>query len=182
VKASHFRRAISYNKEGGNLMMKKMIVGIAFLGVMASGIVHADDTMQALKGSGQYGAAGCGLGSMVFGNQPGVVQIFAATTNETAYSQTFGITTGTSNCGSGVMAANNPRLNEFMVANLDTVAKEMAMGKGESLDAMAELMGIAPSDRPATYAKLQSNFSNIFASEQVEATDVIDQVAMAVAR
>ena len=57
MKASHFRRAISYNKEGGNLMMKKMIVGIAFFGVMASGIVHAGDPTQALRGSGQYGAA-----------------------------------------------------------------------------------------------------------------------------
>ena len=43
-----------------------------------------------------YGAAGCGLGSMVFGSKPGAEQVVAATTNGTFGSQTFGITFGTS--------------------------------------------------------------------------------------
>ncbi len=46
-----------------------------------------------------YGEAGCGLGSMIFGDSPGFVQVLAATTNGCSGSQTFGITTGTSNCG-----------------------------------------------------------------------------------
>ena len=42
-----------------------------------------------LKGTGAYGTAGCGLGSLVFGNQAGAVQILAATTNGTFASQTL---------------------------------------------------------------------------------------------
>ena len=98
------------------------------------------------------------------------------------YSQTFGITSGTLNCEKQAQFAGSPTLNHFVATNMDRLAQDMARGEGESLSTLAELIGIAPSDRPATYAKLQSNFSNIFASEQVEAADVIDQVAMAVAR
>src|SRR4051812_1818938 len=48
--------------------------------------------------SGQgYGVAGCGLGSIVFGPKPGMIQIVAATLNGTG-GQTFAITSGTSNC------------------------------------------------------------------------------------
>ena len=53
--------------------------------------------------AGGYGSAGCGLGAIVFGSKPGMIQVLAATTNATFYSQTFGITTGTSECGGGVV-------------------------------------------------------------------------------
>ena len=48
-----------------------------------------------------YGPAGCGLGSMIFEPDSGFTQVFAATTNGTSGNQTFGITSGTSNCASG---------------------------------------------------------------------------------
>src|SRR5437868_47659 len=52
--------------------------------------------------AGGYGMAGCGLGSLLFGpvNEP-FAQVLAATTNATFATQTFGITSGTSNCVSG---------------------------------------------------------------------------------
>src|SRR6266571_3742686 len=68
------------------------------LAVAAAALLSVATTASAqagLRGTGVYGAAGCGLGSMVFGNQPGGVQVLAATTNATGI-QTFGITTGTS--------------------------------------------------------------------------------------
>ncbi|HAS17244.1 MAG TPA: hypothetical protein DCR39_04980 [Nitrospiraceae bacterium] len=34
-----------------------------------------------------YGAAGCGLGSMIFGNETGGIQVIAATTNATSQRQ-----------------------------------------------------------------------------------------------
>ncbi len=37
-----------------------------------------------------YGEAGCGLGSLIFGTQPGPIQVLAATTNSTANNQAFG--------------------------------------------------------------------------------------------
>lgn len=46
-----------------------------------------------------YNMAGCGLGSLII-KDDGMVQIFASTTNGTGV-QTFGITSGTSNCVAG---------------------------------------------------------------------------------
>ena len=52
-------------------------------------------------GAAKYGPAGCGLGSLIFDADSGWTQIFAATTNGTSGNQTFGITSGTSNCDTG---------------------------------------------------------------------------------
>jgi len=90
--------------------------------------------------------------------------------------QTFGITTGTSECKAPSKVADNGILKEFVVANMDNLAKDIAMGQGESLTTLAELMGIAKDSRTAVYAKLQSNFSNIFTSENVDAAHVVDNI------
>jgi hypothetical protein len=124
----------------------------------------------------KYGTAGCGLGSMLLGDEPGMVQILVATLNSIAYNQTFGITSGTLNCEKKAKFAGNEKLNQFVVANIDNLAKDVAMGHGESLDTLAEIMSIPGSDRPAVYTKLQANFSTIFTSEKVEAADVIDSI------
>jgi len=125
-----------------------------------------------------YGSAGCGLGSMVFGNEPGWSQVFAATTNATGI-QTFGITSGTSNCGKGIVnTSKNADLSVFVQANFDNLAKEMAKGSGESLAAMAELAGVSAAERPAFYAALQQNFTSIFPSEKVEVSEVVNHVTV----
>jgi hypothetical protein len=120
-----------------------------------------------LKGTGVYGTAGCGLGSLVFGNQPGAVQILAATTNGTSASQTFGITTGTSNCGAGLVAMGT---KNFVEANRETLAKDMSRGQGETIGALTVMAGC--SDSRAVGAALQSNFDQIFPSEQATSDDV----------
>lgn len=133
-------------------------------------------TMSISEAKEGYGAAGCGLGSLVFGNEPGIVQVFAATTNGTFGSQTFGITTGTSNCEKQAKFASNERLNEFVSENMDNLAKDIAQGQGESLDTLAEILGISSEERESVYKKLQANFSNIFTSENVVSADVIDNI------
>src|SRR3990170_5699357 len=154
--------------------MKRLIVAtvtvVSLFMLAGSGFAAPGDT------PGNYGAAGCGLGSMVFGNEQGPVQIFAATTNGTFGSQTFGITTGTSNCAKAAKFAGAERLNEFVVANMDNLAKDIAMGHGESLDTLAELIGISADEKPMIFVKLQENFLNIFTSENVDAAHVVDNI------
>ncbi len=128
----------------------------------------------------KYGAAGCGLGSMLLGDEPGMIQILVATLNGIAGNQTFGITSGTLNCEKKAKFAANEQLNQFIVANIDNLAKDVAMGHGESLDTLAEIMSIPASERPALYAKLQANFPAIFTSEKVEAADVIDSIVLVI--
>ena len=150
-------------------MKKMLLVAVA----VTLSLVLVGSVFAAAKG-GAYGAAGCGLGSLVFQDQPGMVQVLAATTNGTFGSQTFGITSGTSNCPQGLKVANNDRLNEFVLANMDNLAKDIAMGKGETLDAFADLLQV-PTDKRAEFnAKLQTNFSKVFPSEKVELAGVVD--------
>jgi hypothetical protein len=88
--------------------------------------------------SGQgYGMAGCGAGSLVFADKPGIVQIFAGTTNAISGNQTFGISTGTLNCGeSGKMAKSE----QFIETNKMALMNEMARGQGESLASLSRVL------------------------------------------
>lgn len=92
----------------------------------------------------KYGKAGCGLGSIVIGKAGN--QILAATTNGTAGSQTFGITSGTSNCAEDGVALAEKEKEYFANANYESLLQEMAQGKGENLVAMASLFGCRSED------------------------------------
>lgn len=84
----------------------------------------------------EYGMAGCGLGSVVFADKPGMIQIVAATLNGIGY-QTFAISSGTSNCGESGASA---MLNQFIEVNRASLQKDMARGDGESLAALKSVM------------------------------------------
>jgi Protein of unknown function (DUF3015) len=127
----------------------------------------AQNTEKALKGSGVYGTAGCGLGSMAFGNTPGGVQILAATTNSLFGTQTFGITTGTSNCGPGVFAMGT---KNFVEANREALAKDISRGTGEAIGALTVINACQDSGKVG--AALQKNFAGIFPSDQVSNDEV----------
>jgi len=101
-------------------------------------------------------------------------QAFQATTNGTSGTQTFGITSGTSNCTRPSNFVQNEKLQQFVQANMDNLAKEMAIGQGETLDTFVEMLGV-PADRAVMYkAKLQANFDKVFTSDKVVLADVID--------
>ncbi|MBI3605076.1 MAG: DUF3015 family protein [Nitrospirae bacterium] len=149
--------------------MKKFVaLTVAFISLLFVGSSFAAD--------GEYGAAGCGLGSLLFGKQPGFVQVFAATTNNSTYTNMFGITSGTSNCNKNTVFASNDRLNSFVQNNLDNLAKEIAMGEGESLDTLAELMEIPVEEKTAFNKNLQANFKSIFPSKNVVVAGVINNI------
>ena len=125
-----------------------------------------------LADAAAYGAAGCGLGSLVFGNKPGVVQILAATTNGTFGSQTFGITTGTSNCDGSLMGGAGTRV--FIEANKEALAKDISRGQGETLTNLSSLAGCA--DPAAVGGALQKQFNAIFPSASTPAETISDSI------
>lgn len=130
-----------------------------------------------LASADSYGTAGCGLGSLIFKNEPGAVQIFAATTNGTFGNQTFGITSGTLNCGKGIIKSENDKATVFAAANMDNLARDIAQGQGESLNAFAELMNVPSIQQAAFNQTLQSNFGKIFPSDTVVASQVVNTVS-----
>ena len=129
---------------------------------------------QGLKGTGKYGTAGCGLGSLAFGDQAGPVQIFAATTNSLFGSQTFGITSGTSNCGTGMVKVGT---KNFVDANREALAKDISRGSGEAIGALTVINACEDSSRVG--AALQKEFQAIFPSAETSNEEVTDAILRA---
>jgi hypothetical protein len=150
--------------------MRKLLLIAALLS--STPALATDQTVAALKGTGTYGTAGCGLGSMAFGSQPGAIQILAATTNGLFANQTFGITTGSSNCGAGAMAANGTR--NFVEANREVLAKDLSRGQGETIGVLTWMAGCENSK--AVGAALQSRYSTIIPSEQTSSQEIADKL------
>ena len=122
-------------------------------------------------GHQKYGAAGCGLGSLII-HSGGIVQIFAATTNGTSYSQTFGITSGTSNCDDASGGSDDARV--FVQANRVELAKDISRGQGETIASLAAIAGCA--DPAAVGVKLQKSFKAIFPTASVSSDQVSDSI------
>ena len=144
--------------------MKKIIVSVVAvlaLGTVASAAVN-DQT-------------GCGLGSQIIKDDSSAVMLsLQATTNGTSGNQTFGITSGTSGCKKTKFVMNE-RAAEFVASNMDQLAKEIAVGHGESVDTLAELLDV---ENKATFAaSLQSNYNTIYTSQNAKMADVLDNIS-----
>ena len=100
------------------------------------------------------GPAGCGLGNMVFGTQH---QVLASTTNGSAYNQFFGISSGTSNCAPAGMQS---QMDIFVESNKVTLSNDAARGQGETIAALANLLGCQ--DSKVVGSTLKANYSEIF--------------------
>ncbi len=120
---------------------------------------------------GRYGTAGCGLGAMAFKDQQGGIQIIAATLNGICANQTFGITFGTSNCGPSLFAKGT---RNFVEANREVLAKDIARGEGEAVGALTVINACA--DSRAVGMALQRRFGAIFPSADVTDAQVTDAI------
>ena len=114
-----------------------------------------------------YGPAGCGLGAMLIGSKPGIMQVLAATTNGIFGNQTFGITSGTLGCGAAPAVAVSSA-KSYIETNRQSFAKDVARGQGETIANLSQIAGCA--DTTAVAAKLQANFKTVFPSSS--ASDV----------
>ncbi|HXX53617.1 MAG TPA: DUF3015 family protein, partial [Thermodesulfovibrionales bacterium] len=95
---------------------------------------------------------------------------------------TIGITAGTAECQQPKKFASNEKVKEFALVNMDNLARDIAQGRGETLDAFAELAGVPPGDRPAFYGKLQANFTRIYTSPEVQMASVLDNISAVATR
>jgi hypothetical protein len=120
----------------------------------------------------KYGTAGCGLGSLAFGNQSGGVQIIAATLNGTG-GQTFAMSSGTSNCGKSAFAMEGTKV--FIEGNKDALAKDAARGLGETIEALRTIAS-CQADARTVGVTLQQNFGKLFPSATAPTEQVRDNV------
>ncbi len=143
--------------------MKKVV--FSFLGVMIF-------TSPAF--STGYGDAGCGLGSIIIGDESGPVQILAATLNGVSYNQVFGVSSGTSNCDpDGIVLAEQER-HRFVVQNFASLEKEMASGGGEHIRTLASLLGCPSEKRVQFISYTQQNYESIFENEKTTPKEMLN--------
>jgi hypothetical protein len=150
--------------------MKKLIM----VGALVLSLVSFSGSAFAAKSG--YGDAGCGLGAIIFGSEQGAVQVLSATTNGFLGNQTFGITTGTSNCNPAGLVKLEKEREEFAMKNYPTLVKEMAMGKGENLDTLAGLYGCSQESHADFGTLVQENFGDIVKSDSTNSQEMLSSL------
>jgi hypothetical protein len=150
--------------------MKKLVVivnAVFMMIVVLSGVGWAVDQKN----------TGCGLGSIAWEGQDGLMsQTLAATTNGTFGNQTFGITSGTSNCEQYKTFTHNPKVNIFVAENMDNLARDIARGQGEYVNTLAVLMEVPSAKRASFRSQLQAHFSDIYTSNKVTHSEVVQNI------
>lgn len=120
---------------------------------------------------------GCGVGTILWAGQSGLVpKVLAATTNGTLGNQTFGISTGTLGCQQDGVITSRVRLTMYTGSNIEKLARDMSVGQGESLNVLADLMGIPEQDRPVFFQATREHFGKIFAPANTTAGQVLDSL------
>ena len=141
------------------------------LGILAAalGITLGASAAQAQE----YGMAGCGLGSLVFGKDNSTMkQVIAATLNGTGY-QTFAITSGTSNCVSGGVVKAEREQTAFAEVNFQDLKRNMASGGGEFLASFSTLLGCEDSAKATFFKMSQEKFESILPSANVTPVQLV---------
>jgi hypothetical protein len=141
-------------------MMKK-IFAVALLAASANVAMADQDT-------------GCGLGTMLFAGKSGpIFKSLAVTTNGFYSTNTFAITSGTLGCQTNGTITSRARLGMFTGSNLDNLARDMSVGHGESLNVLADLMGVKDADKDRFFQATKTNFSKIFSADSANAGQVL---------
>lgn len=118
---------------------------------------------------------GCGLGSMAWRGQSGIIPQSLAITTNNWFSNTIGVTLGTSGCDpNGRITGGTGRMTlAFLQDNMEQFAMDAAAGKGETIDTLA---GILDVDSEKLGKNIQQNFAYIFPNDNVEVAEVTIKV------
>jgi len=118
---------------------------------------------------------GCGVGTEIWKGKSGLpFKLMASFTNGFTF-QSISITFGLLNCsdGSGPVTAS-AQTRHFAAISFDNIARDAAMGGGESLDTLAALLEIDEMDRPALAGLAQSHFDELFPSDRVTSNEMLE--------
>jgi len=147
--------------------MKKLLFAL-FICALSCSLVYAGPALRK--------NCGCGIGSMLFENNDGLMSQTAAGTTNGFFNQSFGISSGTLDCNQPAQFYGSEMLHRFVAENMDNLAKDIARGQGESLDTLAVLMNVPAENRGTFNTSLQTNFDHIFTSPQVTDAEVLQNI------
>jgi len=144
-------------------MLNKKLTVIALLGMIPVGAMAASNNI-----------GSCGWGSKVMDGQSGIApQVLGATTNGTSGNQTFGISSGTSGCTQDGVVSSSWKTAMFIDGNKSKLARDMSTGSGETLESLANLIGVQEQDKAAFFRTTKDNFARIFPSENPTTDQVV---------
>ena len=127
---------------------------------------------------------GCGLGKLAWmdygGQKQNAPQVMMATTNGTFGSQTFGISSGTSGCTNDGVIMKNKHLNMASRA-FESLAEEMAQGRGEHLASLATLLGVPEEAQPEFFALVQEHYTLLVGSDHTTAVTMLQALQASMA-
>ncbi|MCR4303524.1 MAG: DUF3015 domain-containing protein [Gallionella sp.] len=133
----------------------------------------------ALAADGADGS--CGVGSLIFKGQSGIApQVLAMTTNGYS-SATIGVTLGTSGCSPNATVKSNWKTAMFIDGNKDQLARDMAVGSGETLASLSHLLGVEAKDQAAFNRLAKDNVARIFTTDSVATGQVVAALREALA-
>lgn len=145
--------------------MGKRITSILFLSFAVVAVTMTSTSVEAKK----YGLAGCGLGAVLFGAKE-QSQIAVASTNAIYYNQTFGITSGTSNCTADGVVKQDKVQELFITMNYDSLGQEMASGKGEKLESLGNLLGCSGDSLSRFGQVTKENYAKLITEDSTPAS------------
>ena len=120
---------------------------------------------------------GCGLGKLAWQNYPYAktkgAQIMIATTNGSFGSTTFGITAGTSGCTDDGKWWAEQKAVMFAELNSDSLAQEMAQGRGEHLASLATLLGVPQQEHTTFFAMAQERYAALTNASDLSAVAMV---------
>ncbi len=127
---------------------------------------------------------GCGLGKLAwmdYGGQKQIApQVMMATTNGTFGSQTFGISSGTSGCANDGVIMKNKHIN-MASHSFESLAEEMAQGRGEHLVSLATLLGVPEEAQLEFFALVQEKYTILVGSDDTTAVTMLQALQSAMA-
>ena len=142
--------------------------------------LHAGVVMAANPDTGP----GCGLGKLVWSDyvhQKNIApQVMMATTNVT-FSNTFGISSGTSGCTNDGQIMAEQKTTLFAELNFENLSQEMAQGQGEHLASLATLMGVPDEHQAEFFAMTQERYASLAKTGEVSPVAMVKAINSAIA-
>ena len=154
-------------------MFGKKLVAVAVVGLFPLASMAA----------GENNIGSCGWGSKLFDGQRGIApQVLAVTTNGTFGNQTFGISSGTSGCTQDGVVKSNWKTAMFIEDNKEKLARDMSIGHGETLEALAKLIGVRDEHKSAFFVATKENFGRIYGAENVTTGQILASLKQVLAQ
>lgn len=141
--------------------------------ILAAALIGASSTTWAVA----PGGPNCGWGNALLEGQSGLgIHLAATSTNGTSGNATSGMTTGTNGCSvDGALTYDGDSLVWFDNV-IEEYSTDVAVGEGETLQAVAVMVGVDQQDREHFGQVMHANFSNLFPDTEVSSQEVFNSM------